>query len=173
MCTSFPRRSTHTPSFSASMGHVSEDGVGVGVGVGGGGHAFRPPWCTLGLPPPRLGGRVTGGSPVIGGRVTGAPRTGGSEGRGTEGSGTGSDGSLGTLTGGKVTGGRVTPPPPAEGEPVWHELHAGCTTAISLASARGDEESASMASTSSAESLVDSILSLASSCRKSYHDVSC
>jgi hypothetical protein len=49
MCTSLPRRSTHTPSLSASMGHVSEDdGVGVdGVGVGDGGHAFLPP-CRFG-----------------------------------------------------------------------------------------------------------------------------
>jgi hypothetical protein len=46
---------------------------------------------------------------------------------------------------------------PDEGVPVSHELHWGCTTAISLARARGGEESASMASTSSAESLVDSI----------------
>jgi hypothetical protein len=144
-CTSFPRTSTQAPSLSASMGHLSEDGVGVGVGVGGdggGGHAFRCPFFVgLGLPPTiGMGGRVTGG------RGTDGMLTGG---RGTDGMLTGGSGTDGMLTGGRGT------PPVEGGEPDSHEWHSG--SAFSHARASGDEESASMASTSSAESLVDSI----------------
>lgn len=101
-CTKPPRRSTHAPSFSVSMGQVA------GSFPGGGGQPFfpfgDPPTGSLGIP---TGGSGSLGIPTGGSGSLGTP-TGG---RGSLGTPTGGKGSLGTPTGGRgslgtPTGGR-------------------------------------------------------------------
>lgn len=94
ICTNPPSRSTHAPSFSASIGHVATGGDTAG---GGGGHGV-PGGLGLtggstGTGGRGIGGRVIGGL-VIGGRITGGLTIGGRV--------TG-----GFTIGGRVTGGRV------------------------------------------------------------------
>uniref|UniRef100_A0A453D990 Uncharacterized protein n=1 Tax=Aegilops tauschii subsp. strangulata TaxID=200361 RepID=A0A453D990_AEGTS len=89
---SLPSRSRHTPSFSVSIGHVSDEGVGLGVGVGGvgagvgvggvgvgvggeGGHALRPPWRLLGDGEPPMMGVTTPMTGVTTPPTAGTPPT--------------------------------------------------------------------------------------------------
>ncbi|KAK2978022.1 hypothetical protein RJ640_028704 [Escallonia rubra] len=113
MCTSPPSKSTHAPSFSVSMGHVSGAGVGYGTAFGGGGgQGTGGGGSTTGglIIGGRGGGTTTGGFGIygggfvtIGGSTTGGFGTGG----GSTTGGLGTYGGFGTA-GGSTTGGLGT-----------------------------------------------------------------
>lgn len=84
-CASPPRTSTHAPSFSASIGHITELGLEGGEGHGFPGFPLVGGLVVLGgrigrtIPGGRIGGTggLTMGGRVTGGKVTGGLRTGG------------------------------------------------------------------------------------------------